>query len=567
MKLITEVSENVKTTIEEAAGGQKKYYIEGTFAVAGMKNQNGRIYPEHTLSEATKKFQKIIEANRAYGELGHPCLSDSAEILTDSGWKHIKDTVEGEMVYTLNPHTRTIEIHPIKEVHINHYKGNMLRIKNRLFDTLVTPYHKFAVYYRDGSPKQITAGEIKEYIDNDVSILAKFCIPKTGKLEKDIQPTIKIGKTVYDLKVFVSFLSLYLAEGCTTKRKGRNNSFSIKLFQNVGVKEQKIDNLLKQMPVNWHKSVKDDKCVWTTHDIELASYLYPLGKSHEKYIPQDILNIIDADLAGEMLDWYILGDGRGDKTRKNHKKSDVFSTSEQMINDLSVVAVVAGYAFKMYSKTDFEDTIIENRIIKAENKRPLHFLQLLKSENVYLDKRHIQIEEVEWDNDVFCISVQNGVFLARDNGYCFWSGNCGPAINLDRVSHMIKKMEPTGDGHTFTGRAHILETPNGLIVQRLLDAGASLGVSTRGMGSLIAKNGYQEVQEDFHLATVDIVADPSAPGAFVEGIMEGKEWLLDNGVYKEVEIQEARNRMDRAARRRDTEAEAIRLFEHLISRL
>jgi len=113
----------------------------------------------------------------------------------------------------------------------------------------------------------------------------------------------------------------------------------------------------------------------------------------------------------------------------------------------------------------------------------------------------------------------------------------GPTINLDRVSHMIKELKE--DGTNFVGKAKILDTPKGEIVKTLLKNGASLGVSSRGMGSLKPKGTVQEVQSDFHLATpADIVADPSAPDAFVDGIMEGKEWIWDNGILREAEIAE-----------------------------
>ena len=111
----------------------------------------------------------------------------------------------------------------------------------------------------------------------------------------------------------------------------------------------------------------------------------------------------------------------------------------------------------------------------------------------------------------------------------------GPTVNLDRVSHLIEELVP--DGKNIVGKAKILETPNGKIVKELLNAGAKLGVSSRGMGTLEKKGNTNYVKDDFYLATAgDIVADPSAPEAFVEGIMEGKEWIWDNGVLKESEV-------------------------------
>ena len=111
----------------------------------------------------------------------------------------------------------------------------------------------------------------------------------------------------------------------------------------------------------------------------------------------------------------------------------------------------------------------------------------------------------------------------------------GPTVNLDRVSHLIEELVP--DGKNIVGKAKILDTPTGKIVKELLNAGAKLGVSSRGMGTLEKKGNTNYVKDDFYLATAgDIVADPSAPEAFVEGIMEGKEWIWDNGVLKESEV-------------------------------
>ena len=111
----------------------------------------------------------------------------------------------------------------------------------------------------------------------------------------------------------------------------------------------------------------------------------------------------------------------------------------------------------------------------------------------------------------------------------------GPTINLERVSHMIKELKE--DGNNIVGKAKIMDTPYGNIVKNLINEGAKLGVSSRGMGSLEEKGGANYVKDDFYLATAaDIVADPSAPDAFVDGIMEGKEWIWDNGVVKEATI-------------------------------
>jgi len=142
----------------------------------------------------------------------------------------------------------------------------------------------------------------------------------------------------------------------------------------------------------------------------------------------------------------------------------------------------------------------------------------------------------------------------------------GPTINLDRVSHMIKELYQDGDN--FKGKAKIMDTPMGKIVKNLMDEGATLGVSTRGMGSLKSVGGVNQVQDDFMLATAgDIVADPSAPDAFVEGIMEGKEWVWDNGLIKEVEIAEYATQINEAAKKRQTEEAMLQVFSDFLRKL
>ena len=142
----------------------------------------------------------------------------------------------------------------------------------------------------------------------------------------------------------------------------------------------------------------------------------------------------------------------------------------------------------------------------------------------------------------------------------------GPTVNLERVSHMIEELQEVDSN--FMGRAKILDTPYGKIVKNLIDEGARWGVSSRGMGSLkSAKDGIQEVQDDFYLATAaDIVADPSAPDAFVHGIMEGKEWIWDNGLLREQEIQQIKNTIEKSSRK-DREQTLVNAFEDFIVKL
>jgi len=140
----------------------------------------------------------------------------------------------------------------------------------------------------------------------------------------------------------------------------------------------------------------------------------------------------------------------------------------------------------------------------------------------------------------------------------------GPTVNLDRVSHMIKDLK--FEGNNVMGKAKLLDTPMGNIAKNLINEGAQLGVSSRGMGTLEQKNGTNYVKDDFMLSAVDLVADPSAPGAFVNGIMEGKEWIWDNGVIKEKNIDEY-HQMIKKASKRELEEKAIFAFKDFLSKI
>ncbi len=160
------------------------------------------------------------------------------------------------------------------------------------------------------------------------------------------------------------------------------------------------------------------------------------------------------------------------------------------------------------------------------------------------------------------VSRYNKKFINENRAYGELGHPDGPTVNLERVSHMVTELYP--DGKNFIGEAKIMETPMGKIVKNIMDEGGKLGVSSRGMGSLDQKNGANYVRDDFYLATAaDIVADPSAPNAFVEGIMEGKEWVWNNGALVEAELVELRRKFDVKKRQRNAKVEALEFAKFL----
>ena len=185
------------------------------------------------------------------------------------------------------------------------------------------------------------------------------------------------------------------------------------------------------------------------------------------------------------------------------------------------------------------------------------FLQSdIKNRNGRVYPKEIMIKEV---------NRYNKEFVEKKRAFGELGHPDGPTVNLERVSHMITNLQQ--DGSNYIGEAKIMNTPYGKIVKGLIDEGAQLGVSSRGMGSLEQKNGANYVKNDFMLATAaDIVADPSAPDAFVQGIMEGKEWVWDNGRLVERDVDAWRKEI-RSASRRKLEEKKLEIFENFLKNL
>ena len=178
----------------------------------------------------------------------------------------------------------------------------------------------------------------------------------------------------------------------------------------------------------------------------------------------------------------------------------------------------------------------------------------IKNRNGRIYESHILAKEVGRYNDEYVNKGRAMGELGHPDG---------PTVNLDRVSHKITSLKQ--EGSNFIGKAKILETPMGRIAGALLNDGVTLGVSSRGMGSLVNRNGINYVGEDFMLATAaDIVADPSAPDAFVQGIMEGKEWVWDNGLLKEREVAAAYERIEQSVLRGQLEEQTLAEFQNFL---
>tara|TARA_R100001463_G_scaffold89609_1_gene144356 strand:+ start:427 stop:1071 length:645 start_codon:yes stop_codon:yes gene_type:complete len=185
------------------------------------------------------------------------------------------------------------------------------------------------------------------------------------------------------------------------------------------------------------------------------------------------------------------------------------------------------------------------------------FLQSdIKNRNGRVYPKEIMIKEV---------NRYNKEFVEKKRAFGELGHPDGPTVNLERVSHMITNLQQ--DGANYIGEAKIMNTPYGKIVKGLIDEGAQLGVSSRGMGSLVQRGGMNVVSDDFYIATAaDIVADPSAPDAFVEGIMEGKEWVWDNGVLTEKDVSAWKMEIYKT-RKRELEEKKVNIFKNFLQKL
>ena len=549
MKLLKEINDQIEYITESSDGGEKGYYLEGIFLQGDIKNKNGRIYPIKVLDEEVRRYSKeYIKDSRSYGELNHPCFKDTAEILTTEGWKFF-DTLTGEEeVYTRNGQN-DIEVKPIKKYVVNDFDGFLINIKGKNINTTVTPKHRFLVENsRTGEQKFVTAEDISNYI-NGISKLSeinsgKWFIPKrTNKIDRKSPETFTFeGSDTYKLdkpsnkaenleipfKTFIKFLGIYLAEGFTSLNE-RKNYYRTEVSQNEGDVCDLIFELMAEMEnvgikTNFSTSERKNRHhIFNIYDRRISEYLHKLGDCYTKYVPQEIINLLDEETAKLFIEWFAYGDGRGNL---NNNFCNTFSVSEQLINDITQIAAIAGYSTNKTIDYPLKDYIFDNHLIKAENRKPLFFARIHFSNGIHLDKRFIKIEKEYHEGKVFCIQVENETFIARDNGFSLWSGNCGPSINLDKVSHLITDLKK--DGSNYIGKARILKNmPNGKIVTALMDEKCKLGVSSRALGALRETAKGNVVDKLFLQTAADIVADPSAPDAFTENIIENTEWFFD----------------------------------------
>jgi hypothetical protein len=505
-----------------------KVMLRGVIQRADTLNQNGRIYPRAILEREIDNYQKFIRENRALGE----CVDTETKILTTNGWKYLSEIEKNDKAYTLNLETNELQEQQILHVTDKPYEGKMLHLRNGgSLDMMLTPDHKMLLFDRQDKPIYITAQAVYDLYRENSSWLShcsvKFTSSWSGKTPDEY--TVPNTDITLNSNVWAAFLGIYLAEGCADGvKRGYSTSNTVQITQKKPENIELIRNLLSDMPVKWKEFVRSDgetvdfKC---NHE-GLHSYLYTLGSSSKKKIPSDILAWSRESLE-ILLSWLLLGDGRNRVIRGKIIR-ELYTTSKDLANDVCEIFLRLGVGSNARSYEQKDRVIEQDRIILAENSQPMWIVSENHASSIGMDLRFLKIDEIDYNDRVYCVTTPNGNWMAKRNGKMFWTGNCDhpdtSVVELKNVSHIVR--EAKMDGDTVTGVVELLDTPSGKILQSLVEAGITLGISSRGVGSTRNQSGAVVVQDDFQLICFDIVSEPSTPGAFMMNeskVISGRE--------------------------------------------
>lgn len=533
------------------------FIVDAVFQKYGIENANGRIYPENVLKREVAKYQELIKEKRAIGE----CYTPDAMILTENGWKSLEEVKEGDNILTLNVETNQIEIQPIERKIEYDYEGDMINIKGRNINDLVTPEHGYPIYDRNFKfKKYVTADEI-----HNEDKLSHYYIPKIGewsgrndeyfvipnlpeeriaKFQKNIREKYSSDLKI-PMKTFAKFMGIYLSEGCCDKDVDGDR---VSVYQ---VKEsvcEEINNLFIEMglpySVNEYSGENGNaRKTFYICDMRLCKYLQQFGDCYTKFVPLE-LKQQNKEILRLFYDWFVMGDGRirGDQRIDVNLTDDVFSTSKQLVLDLNEIQLKIGYSGHFHMEKRDNDRYIFDRLIEGKNCQPLYFSLRSLTKGIYLDKRFIKTEKVPYKGKVMCVEVKNHTWYVMQNDKCHWTKNCNhpesSVIDLSRVSHNIVELH--WEGHTLVGKLEILTSEgfrkNGIIscqgdqIAHLILSGIKIGVSSRGLGSVTQKMGVLYVGDDYEIVCWDVVGDPSTPNAWISDsyekltpFIEGKE--------------------------------------------
>lgn len=506
------------------------------------KNENGRIYPENTMRrEIGNYIEGPIAEKRAYGELDHCFCDDDFDVLTENGWKSFNNVVVGENVLSFNVHTKTYEYKKVLNKISNDYAGESFFVSGRNINTHVSPNHKFVIEDRNGN---ITLTTIKEIFENR-SKFNKHKILKTGFWKTDNDKIIlkgckySKGKFPYeddleiDAKIFCGILGIWLAEGHLSRRNADNGQIIIS--QNSGNKFDEIISLLNKSGLDYiirKNSSKQEYNQISIKDHRLFSFMKNLGNKYNKYIPESIKQL-SSECLKELLYYYNLGDGRKHDSYGRERKN-IFTVSDRLIDDLQECLIKTGSSGNITKIRQKASILSDGREIIPTKDLDLKQLEFSSTTGIYLDERFLEIKRDYYEGNIYCLEIEdNHTFYVRHNGKCFITGNSDRQV-VEFKNACLHINDIWWKGDEVWGSIEVLDTPSGKIIQEILKKGFSVGISSRGLGSVtdIDENTV-EVDDDYVLICWDAVTNPSTHGAFLQtGASDG---LLKENKSQEVE--------------------------------
>jgi len=547
--------------IKEDIAAHHKFVIPDEFVVSavfqkyGIKNANGRIYPENILKREVQKYlENQVAGGSAVGALDHPaCQLADTKILTESGWKYISDVNVGENILTVTEN-KEIEIKPVIRKIDEPYKGKLIHLKSRSIDIKVTPNHRFPVLDRYYNWKGFFTAQ--DILDGNIPDFNHCYLFKTGEwkgaedsvfvideltdAELSIIPSKKIRekysqKLVIPMEIWMKFMGIYLSEGdCQYRRTQHGGSVHIHQVKKETVNE--IAAMLDEFPLKYTKRQYKSHVTFSIFDMRLAKYLQQFGKCYDKYVPYDVKKQ-SKDMLKIFYDWFVLGDGRKRGLSKtNYISDDVFSTSERLALDLNEIQLKIGYCGSFHEENKHKDRMIEDRIIKGENSHNMFFTFRSLTKNITLDRRKLKVTEEDYEGRVYCVEVENHTFYTMCNdGHCLWSGNSSSLSGHD-VAHRI--LDLRWEGKTLVGEMKLHLSPgfknygvcstSGDLVACMIIDGIRIGVSSRGVGSVEQKFGTLMVGDDFELVGWDDVLEPSTSNAWIATNMKDLQPFIEN---------------------------------------
>lgn len=523
--LLREAPETFRYEKETTPTGRLR--VKGILQKAATLNQNKRIYPLDILRREVDNYQKLIEERRSFGE----CVDAKTNICTvKDGWKSIADVKVGELVYTFDMATKEIRVEPVLAKTERHHSEKMLKITNgKSIDMLVTPNHKMVIFDREGNPFYMDALEFASLHAAKIPWLNKCSIRGSGRwvgrdpLEFEIYDDETDTSYYFDPHDWMAFLGIWLAEGHVQGSAGGKSGKHVVIHQKKEDSVIAIRDLLDRMGMPYKEYGKEGEKKEFTFNIKaLHTLLAMFGNSSQKFIAEEFKSW-SPEYLRTLLTWMLIGDGRNRTSPRGELIEEYASISKRLAEDVREIMFKLGMTSSLIQYEPKDRPIEEGRMILAENSSTMYIAAGHKSSSAYLDNRYLTVEEVDFDDMVYCVTTPSGNWLAQRLGKMFWTGNCdhpeSSVVELKNTSHIITKT--WWQGNELWGEVEILNTDAGRNVRALFEADCTVGISSRGVGSTQHVNGADVVQGDFMLICWDFVSEPSTPNAFM--FKENKE--------------------------------------------